>query len=145
MTIKTTIQKINNFLSFEFLTAEPIEHPFKTKTAVKKEPEPKKEHPQHKLIYSNGLTFERIKENEYSFEDQIYKRTATRVDAITPADLEVIKAKNLKSDRYTNLKTHWASGYSAKETAKLFVGQRGYSQRTIETYFAAMGKANNTP
>jgi len=70
-----------------------------------------------------------------------------RSEQINSKDLQIIKARNLKSDKYMNYKQLWAQGLSISEAEKE-AGRRfgwGYKERTTETYFSAINAANPSP
>lgn len=50
---------------------------------------------------------------------------------------EYVQSVNLDIDKASTLKPYWVGGYSAYKASKQFPGKRGYSQRTIEKYWAA--------
>jgi len=118
---------------------KPIDHPFtptvKAKVTTPAEPKP------DNLVYSAGRAFVRT-ETESGFEEEIWSgASGQRSEKLTPDDMTIIAERRLKETKYVKLKPYWAAEYSAAQVAREFRGQRGFSQRTIEQYWAAMNAA----
>lgn len=127
-----------------------MDHPFviadekpkavvKTKKVVDRKPD--------NIVYTANIPFVKVDKPD-GFECEVWNgATKERSKELTSFDLAIIKNgsggkyQNLKEPKYRELKPFWSSELSAANTAKTFNNKRGYGQRTIETYFAAMNHA----
>ena len=66
-------------------------------------------------------------------------------DTLTPQDLAQVKHRGLDEDKAGRLKPYFARGLSAKRASGFFEGERGYSQRTLDAYWAAFNAAATSP
>lgn len=64
-----------------------------------------------------------------------------RIPELTPTDRIVLEEFALSIKKAALLKEYWASGLSASETSRVFKGQPGYSDRTIDNFWSAFYEA----
>ena len=127
---------------------ERIDCPFQSSTTKPKPASRVKTKKPDNLVYTLGKAYLQT-EKEDGFECEVYNGADKgRSNSLTKYDIELIekgqyKTTKLKETKYIELKPFWSSGLSAIETTRTFKGKRGYGQRTIEGYFAAMNYADS--
>lgn len=87
-----------------------------------------------------GRNFKKVEEDGTDLAFDLWDGSSRSPD-FTEADAAIVEEYNLPEKRYRELKVLWATGDSTAVVARNFKGQRGYGQRTLDTYFSAMSKA----